>query len=674
MKILYYGDCSTGSLGIIHRNIKKYLEVGYPDIQFHLMDWNSSKNKELLFDNAHWTQYDLILSMPNIVNICKNANMLLKKKIIAVYHSDLDIPSKHFNHGLYNDWFTTVCGISNRIVDHITTTYRESQLLPVGVDTAVFFPFKTVTHIAKIGFVGKDQPDSDYDSIKRVQMFKDICNKVNIAYEIITGRPHDKVNLYNDIDLVICTSTHEGNLMAFLETVACKIPFISTRVGIVREYPSVQTFETVDEAVHIIQHLNHSKDRIHDYVETLYQEIVPGRKWDAVLDNYWVPFFRRQHDALKKSRYRIHVLGVPHTITNKEFVACAYTQKVWKFCKMMKGRGHTLYHYGHEDSDTLADEDVTVMTNTVWKDVYGTHDHRNNMFKYNTNDAVYKTFYENTIREIQKRKQPRDIILPFWGAGVRPICDAHKDLIVIEPGIGYADGHWANYKVFESYAMYHAYCGLDSVRNCQQNNYDIVIPNYFDTDEFEYRDDKEEYFLFVGRVYSGKGIHIVLQVAEATGIMLKIAGQVDEHYRDYKWPSFVEFLGYVNVEQRRKLMKNAKGSFVTSQYVEPFGGVQVENLLAGTPTITSDWGAFSENNIDGVTGYRCRTFEDYVKAVRMVQQGHIDSNICRQHGERFSLQNIAPMYESNHVLGRCPTFIMVMDGIKFGTLHCIPVK
>jgi glycosyltransferase involved in cell wall biosynthesis len=210
---------------------------------------------------------------------------------------------------------------------------------------------------------------------------------------------------------------------------------------------------------------------------------------------------------------------------------------------MMKGRGHTLYHYGHEDSDTLADEDVTVMTNTVWKDVYGTHDHRNNMFKYNTNDAVYKTFYENTIREIQKRKQPRDIILPFWGAGVRPICDAHKDLIVIEPGIGYADGHWANYKVFESYAMYHAYCGLDSVRNCQQNNYDIVIPNYFDTDEFEYRDDKEEYFLFVGRVYSGKGIHIVLQVAEATGIMLKIARQVDEHYRDYKWPSFVEFLG-----------------------------------------------------------------------------------------------------------------------------------
>lgn len=345
------------------------------------------------------------------------------------------------------------------------------------------------------------------------------------------------------------------------------------------------------------------------------------------------------------NNFRIHVLGLPHTVTNDEFVACAYTQKALKFCKMMKGRGHTVYHYGHEDSKTMADEDVTVITNEVWDRVYGTHDYKSKFFKYSLQDEAYQTFYKNTIKEIEKRKKPGDIILPFWGAGVRPICDAHSDLITIEPGIGYAGGHWAKYKIFESYAIYHAYCGLSSVGNCKQSNYDIVIPNYFDLDQFDYNKNKEDYFLFLGRVYGGKGVQIAIQVAEATGIKLKVAGQLDPSYENFDWPNNVEFVGYASVEKRKELMKNAKASFLPSLYLEPFGGVQIENLLSGTPTITTDWGAFAENNIEGVTGYRCRTFEDYARAVKNIQNGKIKPIDCRKQGERFSLEEIAPMYE-----------------------------
>ena len=344
-------------------------------------------------------------------------------------------------------------------------------------------------------------------------------------------------------------------------------------------------------------------------------------------------------------KFRIHVLGLPHTITNDDFVACAYTQKALKFCKMMKDRGHTIFHYGHEDSKTMADEDVTVITNKVWKEVYGTHDYKSKWFTYNVNDKAYLTFYKNAIEEIGKRKQADDIILPFWGSGVRPICDAHPDLHIIEPGIGYAGGHWAPFKIFESYAIYHAYCGLHNVGTCAQGNYDIVIPNYFDLDQFEYSDKKEDYFLFLGRVYRGKGIHIAEQVCKAAGVKLKVAGQIDPSYEGYEWPDHVEFVGYAGVKERKELMKNAKGSFLASQYLEPFGGVQIENLLAGTPTITSDWGAFTENNIEGVTGYRCRTFEDYVRATKNIMAGKIKSIDCRRHGEKFSLDNVAPMYE-----------------------------
>lgn len=350
---------------------------------------------------------------------------------------------------------------------------------------------------------------------------------------------------------------------------------------------------------------------------------------------------------MKDQKFRFHALGLPHTITNSEFSACAYTQKVLKFAKMMTDRGHTVIHYGHEDSDLQCTEHVPVLSREEYKATYGTHDYRSKFFTFDVNDDAYKTFFKNAIEEVGKRKQPNDFILPFWGAGGRPVCDAHPDLITVEPGIGYAGGHWAQFKVWESYAIYHAFCGLESVGQCQQNNYDIVIPNYFDIDDFDYTEekDKEDYFLFVGRVYDGKGINIVLQVCEHLGLKLKVAGQLDPVYENFVWPENVEFVGYVDIEERKKLMAGAKGAFLPSQYVEPFGGVQIEMLLSGTPTITSDWGAFTENNINGVTGYRCRTFGDYVQAAKNIDEGAISSKDCREHGEKFTLDKVAPMYE-----------------------------
>jgi glycosyltransferase involved in cell wall biosynthesis len=346
-----------------------------------------------------------------------------------------------------------------------------------------------------------------------------------------------------------------------------------------------------------------------------------------------------------KRKFRFHALGLPHTITNSEFSACAYTQKVLKFCKMMTDAGHVVIHYGHEDSDLQCTEHVPVITNKVWEETYGTHDYKSKMFKFSTDDAAYQHFYKNAIEEVGKRKQKNDFILPFWGHGVKPICEAHPDLITVEPGIGYSYGSWAQYKIFESYALYHAWCGLESAGTCQQNNYEVVIPNYFDLDDFNATQEKEDYFLFVGRVYDGKGVNIAMQVCEHLGLKLKVAGQLAPEYENYNWPDYVDFVGYVNIEQRKELMAKAKGSFIASQYVEPFGGVQIENLLSGTPTITSDWGAFTENNINGVTGYRCRTFDDYLKAAKNINEGVISSKTCREYGEKFSLENVAKMYE-----------------------------
>lgn len=347
---------------------------------------------------------------------------------------------------------------------------------------------------------------------------------------------------------------------------------------------------------------------------------------------------------------RFHILGLPHTITSKEFNACAYTQKVLKFGKMMTSRGHEVLHYGHRDSVLECTEHIPVLDNEDWQVAYGDHDWRKTFFKFDVNDHAYQTFYANAIREVGRRKHKHDFILPFWGSGVRPICDAHPDLITIEPGIGYAGGHWARWKVFESYAIYHAYCGLKNVGQCNQDWYEVVIPNYFDVEDFAYPTpqprlagyEHQDYYLYLGRVYNGKGVDIAIQATERAGVKLVIAGQKEE---GYQLPDHVEYVGYANVEKRKQLMAGAKASFLPSMYVEPFGGVQIENLLSGTPTITTDWGSFAENNIHGVTGYRCRTMGDFVDAVKEIQKGAISSASCRLFGLNFTLERVAPMYE-----------------------------
>ena len=341
---------------------------------------------------------------------------------------------------------------------------------------------------------------------------------------------------------------------------------------------------------------------------------------------------------------RFHCLGVPHTVTSPDYPSCAFTQKVLKFCKMMRALGHHVIHYGHEDSDLECNEHVTVVTNQDMITCYGHSDWIQQNFKIDTDNSIYQVFQKRTIEEIEKRKQPFDFILPFWGIPGRPICDAHPDLICVEPGIGYASGHWAQWKVFESSAILHAYMGLESAKECKPKWYDMVIPNYFDPEDFQFQSNKQDYFLFLGRVYNGKGLDIAVQVTEHIGAKLIVAGPGTLQEAGYVTkPKHVTELGLVDKETRRTLLSNAKAVITGSLFLEPFCGVHMEAMMSGTPVISSDWGVFTETNLHGITGYRCRVFNDWVWAARNIHK--ISPYWCRDWASNFTLDKIGPRYE-----------------------------
>jgi len=304
MNILYYGDCSAGAMGIIHRDIKSIIDKDYPEINFELLDW-TEENRQNIFNNKGWKNYDIIITDPSIATILANIEFetkswfedldQLKDKLIAIYHHELDVPAQHFRHGWYDDWFTTpLCGINPYIVNQINERGTEGQLLPIGVNTEKFKPFKEVKKIKKIGWVGNgwQKGAKDWKSIKRPDIFKEIGESANVEYVTIFNKPNGP-NMYDDIDAILCTSTAEGNPMAFMEAAACKIPFISTNVGIIKEYSKVKTFNTVDEAVSIINELNASEDNIKEYVNEVYNEIFPERNWSNIITKYWIPYFNK---------------------------------------------------------------------------------------------------------------------------------------------------------------------------------------------------------------------------------------------------------------------------------------------------------------------------------------------------------------------------------------------
>lgn len=250
-----------------------------------------------------------------------------------------------------------------------------------------------------------------------------------------------------------------------------------------------------------------------------------------------------------------------------------------------------------------------------------------------------RLFNERAGAQIRQRASDNDIIVCFYGVDNQLACEMNPNCKVVEPSIGYrANGVFAPYRVFTSYAQMHMFYGERGML-MNPSWFDAVIGNPFTVEEFEYNDKKEDYFLYFGRMVEEKGIHLAIQATEKLGKKLIVAGPGSLKNLGYdKIPDHVEVFGVANAEQRKQLMKNAKCLLGLTYYVEPFGNMIIEANLSGTPVITTDWGAFPEIVLEGDTGYRVRDFKSLLKAMENINK--IDPWECREWGLNFSDEEI----------------------------------
>ena len=391
----------------------------------------------------------------------------------------------------------------------------------------------------------------------------------------------------------------------------------------------------------------------------------------------WVARFKRGiggHNATQvrltgRSRKRFHVIPVPHYPTHKDFNTCPYVQKARKLCYMLDRSGHEVYHYGNELSEVQATENVVVTTENDLIESYGDYKDQTAVPTRGHDDYAYKLFFLNTEHELRKRAKADDFICYVFAPYLRPLYDSLQDLPVhhVESGVGYYYAYMP-YRVFESPAVRDFTYGVFQ-RNYDHYDYmtdeekradntdwnitihhsfpqwqDCVIPNSFDVADFRYETQKDDYFLYVGRIMPQKGIEEAMRIADACGKKLLIAGQGDfrEKMGFEPWAN-VELLGPVGVEERQELMAKAKLGFCLSHYPEPFCGTHIEFALSGTPVITSQFGVFAYTVKHGKTGYRVTNFEQGVWAARNIDR--INPEDCREHGLKFSNENVALKYD-----------------------------
>ncbi len=183
----------------------------------------------------------------------------------------------------------------------------------------------------------------------------------------------------------------------------------------------------------------------------------------------------------------------------------------------------------------------------------------------------------------------------------------------------------------------------------------LTIKPNFTTDLGEGAKEREDYFLFVGRLSPEKGIETLLKANKLHPFKLKIIGDgplrgaVEEHAANH--PN-VEYLGYQKRPRVEGELKRAKALVFTSEWPEMFGMTIIEAFSTGTPVVASNIGGAAhlvQHNHNGLL-YTPQNAEELVQQVKTLESDATLAETLGRNARASYLQHFTPEENYNQLM------------------------
>jgi glycosyltransferase involved in cell wall biosynthesis len=174
-----------------------------------------------------------------------------------------------------------------------------------------------------------------------------------------------------------------------------------------------------------------------------------------------------------------------------------------------------------------------------------------------------------------------------------------------------------------------------------------VIHHGIDTGAFTFQSEPEDYVCFLGRFIPSKGPLQAIHIAQRLGLRLRLAGPKNDYFCQHVAPLVdgrqIEYVGYLRGTERDRFLGAARALLYPLQAPEPFGLVQVEAIMCGTPVVAMRIGAVPEVIDEGVTGYTAASMAEFAEQV--LRSFTLDRRRIRARAEeRFSARRMAQEY------------------------------
>ncbi len=162
---------------------------------------------------------------------------------------------------------------------------------------------------------------------------------------------------------------------------------------------------------------------------------------------------------------------------------------------------------------------------------------------------------------------------------------------------------------------------------------------------------KEDYLLFLGRIYPEKGLHTAIAAALAAERTLVCAGPVfppDQAYFETEIVPYLDnrriiYVGPADFPRKRELLSRAAALLLPLEVDEAFGLVMLEAMACGTPVVAYCRGAAPEVVRHGETGFLAHGFAELLEGIKIAAT--LDPHSCRRHvAQNFSWDGMVEAY------------------------------